>query len=84
MTRLRSGPILGLEHAAHTHNGGSAVNDPKVYQHDATLCTRAYDGLYCDGPCKTCDDYAANKADEADFNRREDEGLSGWLATLPW
>ena len=41
--------------------------DPKkVYQYDP-ICTRAYDGLWCDGECKTCDEFAATQADDADY-----------------
>ena len=50
------------------------MTDPKqqTYQYEP-LCTRLYDGLECDGPCPTCDNYASDKAAESDYNRRE-----GW------
>lgn len=56
--------------------------DPKVYQHDETLCTRNYDGLECEGECPVCDNWAADKADEADYNRREDFSFHAWLDGL--
>jgi hypothetical protein len=59
------------------------MSDPKqTYQYEP-LCTRTYDGLECDGPCTVCDGLAADRADEADYNRREDEALRAWLDTTP-
>lgn len=51
----------------------------KIYEYDP-ICTRAYDGLYCDGPCKICDEHASDKAAEADYNREEH---AAWLASTP-
>ena len=47
----------------------------KTYEYEP-ICTRHYDGLYCDGPCKTCDEYASDKAAESDYNRDE---FRAWL-----
>ena len=41
----------------------------KTYQYEAK-CTRLYDGLECDGPCKTCDDAARDHAEDANFTRQ--------------
>lgn len=42
-----------------------------VYEYEP-ICTRNYDGLECDGECTICDNYASDKAAEADYNRREE------------